>query len=380
MLTGIYLALIGINIGCLIAKKQPMLMLPLNYLFSCILFYGNTTNADYINYVYMYNHIGPRNSYEPVFNLLMDICQRLGMSFDLFILILWLIFGTIALYVFSRYSRNFPLFFSLYYVYQIFLDIVQIRSFCAYALFTLAVHFWLSRKKVLYLITLTLAALIHIELFFFLPLVFFNVDKSFSLRKFNISYLFRPEFWKKKISLRLVKGIAFAVFALCFVIIITGMRTSILSNVGLRLLALLGAETKVLFFKNRASYGVLLYLIIHLATLGVTYYLRSMMQKYSNSLLVSQKAKIMTAIILIQWYCVLCFPLIMINMNFYRIYRGLYLLNFAAWAMVLDSLKRNHTYYKCLILAGLVTMLYRIPLVQGTPQIPIILNNNFFFP
>lgn len=356
MLTTIFIGFFIINFFFVLIRKKPFILLPVNIIFVVILVYGTTKTGDYAIYELMYTTGYSRNTIEVGYNFWTDVCNALGMTFNQFWLSLVIIFGAVILWVFSKFSNNYPLFFSLYYIHMIFIDIVQIRTFCVGSIFTLAIYFLFQGKRKIYMLLLLLAVSFHIQILFFAPLVFFD--------------------FTKQLTIKFIKWSGGIMLGLCAFLFLIGNKMTFIANMGISLISSLGSDTKTVYFNTTTRFGFLLYFALHLGAIAVTYYCRSKVRdSQSHNEVIDFCNKCLT----LQMYCIFCFPLIMINMNFYRLYRVIYIVNYISWAMILDSMKTTRQYYKSVFAIFAATLLYRLPLVHGNNQIEIILNNNKFF-
>ena len=356
MLMALYIIILIINIFLLIVKKYPKFVFLIDFLFFLLLFYGTTSTNDYSYYVLMYEKGLNLTSYEIGFNTILKLIQYTGVSFQGCMGIIWVIFGGIIIFVFSRYTKNYPLFFSLYLIYLVFIDIIQIKSFCATAILTLAFHFYFSGKKIKYLFFTIVAASIHIEMLFFIPLIFLNSSKLKS-QKF-------------------VKRCGQGILVTCVIFFFArDFLNSIISHYGISLINALGGSDKTVYFMTSTNIGFLLYFVLHLVTIYITFFLKK--KSSMSNFAILNKCKMIEQVQLLQFYCLLCFPLIMVNMNFYRLYRVTSFANYIAWAYILEkNMGRTIGYYKCLLMVLLSNILYRIPIVQGNDQIHVIINSN----
>lgn len=357
MLEIIYWIVLLINIFLLFLKRKPKSVLIIDFIFVFILFYGTTTNNDYNYYVLMYEQGINRTVYEVGFNLILDVIKITGLSFQGFIGMLWVVFGGLILHVFMKYTKNYPLFFTCYLIYIVFVDITQLKSFCASAVLLYALYFYSVNKRMLFIFFDILAATIHIEMLFFLPLVFFNNNMK---------------------SHKFFKRCAQAIIATCVIFFFfREPLNSLIESIGTLVISILGNTEKSGYFITQSNYGFLVYFALHIAAIIATYNVK----RKSGKCMISQETNKIKQLIetteLIQFYCLFSFPLIMMNMNFYRLYRVTIYFNFIAWATILDTfVNATIGYYKCIFTILLANIIYRIPIIQGNDQIDIILNNN----
>lgn len=366
----IFWILLSINIGCVLVKKSPWFIVPINLIYNFTIVYGTTTNADYWVYKANYETGYLRSSVEIGYNLCMDLCNKVGCDFNQFLLVMSVVFMTILLITFSKYSSNYALFFSVYLIYHLFIDLIQIRYFYAGVLLSVAVLMLFKGKKWIGGILLLASCTFHASMFFFLPLLFLDFEKG--------------------LSVKVVKRSAEVVFAICILSFLVGNRFETIINMGLSIVDHMGASAseKSTYFETTTHFGWILYFALHFAIMFTTYYWRSKLRMIRNSNNCSLEEhervdnciKLCTNILTLQFYCIYSFPLIMINIHFYRFYRCTFYLSALCWAACADRMKRSSAYYKSIAVTFISVLLYRIPLVQGIDRIDEILDNNKFLP
>lgn len=358
MLAAVYWIVLILNIILVFNNKKSKIILVIDFLLAFILFYGNTANNDFEYYLRMYNERIWRSKYEIGFSFFMDVCHKLGLSYNVFLGCLWCLFGALIIKVYSKYSNNYPFLFSLYFLYFIFIDVVQIRSFCACSLLTVAFFYYIKGNRLMSLIIVLLSASFHVQMLFFLPLMFLSSESI--------------------LNQKMIKKGGGVIFILCILIFVLGLKNSVLSSLASFFVSFLGDKDKSVYFETTTRYGFILYFLIHLASIYATFNIRKRIKATIPS--DEETIELLNKIITIEMYCMICFPLIMINMNFFRLYKAIIFINIIGWIYGIEKLKENKFNYSwCLALAFLSVALYRIPLIQGNSQIEVILNNNLLF-
>lgn len=354
MLSYLYYALMILNFLLILFKSKPKIILYIDFLFALILFYGNTANNDFQYYLNMYNNGLFRTSYEIGFNAIMDICKAIGITYNHFLAILWCLFGTLIVFVYSKFSDNYSLLFFVYFSYFIFIDIVQIKSYCAGTLLLISLYYKFYGKKKYSIIFFIGSVLVHFQMLFFIPIIFMNLNKS--------------------LNKKTVKYCGIGILLICILMFVLGMKTSIISVIGMKLLSIIGGEDKISYFGTQSRFGFLLYFALHIFSVLTTLYIKNRFDKYGFS---NENYIFLENCLVVQMYCFFCFPLIMMNMNFFRLYKAVFLFSVCSWGMGIHILNREkYRYFDCCILILISAFIYRFPLVQGNDQISIILNNN----
>lgn len=363
----LFWVLFSIDIVCVFVKRSPWFIVPVNLVYLFVITYGSTS-PDYWVYKITYETGYLRSSVEIGYNLCMDICNKIGCDFDQFLLVMAVLFMSILLITFSRYSKNYALFFSVYLIYHFFIDLIQIRYFYAGVLFTVSVMMLIKGKKMIGGILLLASCTFHASMIFFLPLLLFDFDK--------------------RLSIKFIKRSSEMIIALCIVMFLLGKNFTPLVNVGINIVDHMGASAsaKSMYFETTTRFGWILYFMLHFAIMFSTYYWRNKIYRIRNKSECSATElekldnciKLCTGVLTLQFYCIYSFPFIMINVHFYRFYRCTFYLSALCWAMCSDQMKRTIDYYKSVALTFTSLLLYRIPLVQGIENIKDILDSNRF--
>lgn len=167
-----------------LSKLKPLVPYGILFFFMWILFAFNSFNIDRPAYDFFYqeikagNTLSHTNQLEKLFSLLLEGFVALGIDFQL-LLVLISFLGLAALFFVSRqFSRDHFWVMLLYAFFPYFLDIVQIRNFIALAIIFISTWFLFNDKKyglLYYLVGNLLAFFFHRSAIFFLliPIVYF---------------------------------------------------------------------------------------------------------------------------------------------------------------------------------------------------------------
>lgn len=147
----------GINIICSIKKKSYKIVNIITFIFIIVLFAGNTYNGDYNAYVSAYTYNYRIEEFEYGFQIFMQICRILGLTYNQFLLVLALIGYGLIYNVLLKYSKSISVFVSLYFAILIFYDINQIRNFLGVAILFFACAKLQENKKIAYIILIVSA-------------------------------------------------------------------------------------------------------------------------------------------------------------------------------------------------------------------------------
>lgn len=336
-----------LNVLFLFFRKKSKLLTAATFAVLIYIYYNNTGNNDYLPYLAMYKHT-ERFSVEPGYILLMKAAQHFSLDFNSFYCIICTACLTIIMAVYRKFSDDFQLFFSVYLIYQYFEDLNVIRNFIIRALIIVAFYYLYKGKKLHFVALTAIGALFHQTAIFYLPLVIYGN--------------------KKKFSIRAIKVMAAVVFLLCIVIFITGNNFSWLYNTLSS--RLMGNDSKLdYYFTTSTRFGFILYFFLHL---GNIYIMRSSLSIMN---LENEKERSLYELAeFVNLYVISSFPLIMMNINFYRLYNNIFVLNYIVYAILLKNCKKDAYYFTLLKILGL-NMLYALPIVHGSNQKQLVLDS-----
>ena len=194
-------------------------------------------------------------------------------------------------------------------------DVDQIRNFLSVSLLSNGVYYIYEDKKFKAFMFLVLSSLIHVSMIFYLPLILIKKDNL------NINNTFKFIGW----SVLLISIINFFITDNIF-----------LKNILYKIFSGSGKES---YFTTSSNYGFIIFFSMHLLTLLIIY--------FGKHLLISKnKISIINFILIIDIYVLISFPLVMINMSMYRLFRNLYLLNGICFSLIYDSFSKNKVLLK----------------------------------
>lgn len=162
----VYSVLLLVN-GCFAFwKKHSKIISFTTFLFFWIMFWGNTDNADFTNYINHYNNvlnIKEVNS-EVGYYLITSCFARMGFSYHQFIAIITLICYGLIFSTIKEYTENYNYVFLFYIIHLFIFDIIQIRNFMMMSIFIFAIKYLEKntfRGSITYFILICIATTIH---------------------------------------------------------------------------------------------------------------------------------------------------------------------------------------------------------------------------
>lgn len=266
-----------------------------------VIFSFSTGYTDQENYENLFNII--RSSGEGYFGsqpglvYLYRFCIYLGLDFESSLIIIFC-FGFLFIQsVVSRFSVNSLFVYALYVIYPFFLDVVQVKQFVCMSLVVFALQFTFKRNGFLkYCFFVIVAASFHYVAIFFLPFIF--------LSRFSVNKLI------------LICGVFVFLFSF---LVQTGLYEFLIFS-----------ETIYFrvkhYLENAPGYGFVIQIFIQMLILFAILFFR-------YKLVVAGKDNdFIRAVAYANIYLVILFPFYMINGNFERVFRVMYIPNYIVLA------------------------------------------------
>lgn len=350
----------ALNILCVLLKIKSKILTTISFAFSLVIVYISRSTNDYWNYYILY-HGAKNGGVEVGFNCLMNIGNFFGLSYNEFLFILYLSFYTILIIVYRKYTDNFQVFFSLYFIYNYNLDTILVRNFCETVLLLVMFHFMVSKNRKAAILIMIISASIHISSLFYAPLLFI-----------------KPGIQNNK---KLLKYTVLGIAGMCVVLKLFGNNLNFLSAILGGIMGGSELSDKSSYFSRSSRFGYLLYFMLCFA--GIIFFLASKKileenSSYSCEDFLCGKLKInymLDMAYVFNYYSVFSFPLIILNMSFFRLFRNLYVINFLICCMACDSCKRTMEYYSYITLGFICNFPYKLPMVHGTKMFDKVLDN-----
>lgn len=370
----IELTIIIIIILGMIFKKSKLLTYTM-MLAAVILIGGSSLNADYYSYENNYFAIGNGlNSwnFEIGFQWLNRLIFNLGFSYQQFRLIIALM-GMLLIYkTIKKFTNNTAYVMALYLIYPLILDTIQIRNFLAMSIVIYGMRYiiCLNKQYLKYILTILLATSIHSTMAFYLAVLLVSLKNNrrmtFLVTSVSIlSAILMPY---------LIKGMSFFVAsekinAYFFT------ETSMFTQAGVFLYFLYSIfivkfmewklskrEKGSLINENKFSEGIVN---------------RKLSKDSFKTYEIDKKA--ITSINII---ALLSLPLVVNNLNFFRLYRNLFIINYIYYGFYLEKYKKSYNGYLVqlliimLIVGSFILLIYLVP---QTDIIAPVFEYNIFF-
>lgn len=175
----LYFSVMIINLILVILRKKSKLIFLLNAFVFSLIYYGNIRSGDCDLTIYrlQYEHPTQGTLTDMGYAWFTRTLSSDGVPFNVFLLILFVMF-LIAVLIFSKqYQCNYSLFFLLFGLFYFFFTLEVLRFFVATTFLLIGCSFLIKKKPWLYLLFLALAASFHITFLAFVLLLFANMEK-----------------------------------------------------------------------------------------------------------------------------------------------------------------------------------------------------------
>lgn len=336
--------------------KNNKIVLFSTFIFMILLFGGIYNCADEENYRFHYEYIADNGvsflMKEIGYQYLQLFFIKLGFSYTAFKTSVAIIGFVLIKKTLLQYTTKYNFVIFLYFIYPFIFDVVQFRNFIATAIFIYSFRYLVESSKIKFTIGLLIAVSIHYVMILFIPFIF--------LKKYSIK--------------RLVKTAIIIVPILSFL-----TSTSLIPKLaGI----IVGSELMFAFdqYFQRANWGFIFLWFKQLSFILLTYKCYTLLKmddrinnewKQFNEIVV--KLNIYTIII--------CFPLVMFDGNFARIFRDVLVLNYIVISQILFLDKRKQ--FPIIIISILLILIFLIPdILMGdninTVLLPFFNFNSFF--
>lgn len=337
----------------LVSIKKRSKLIELGSLCSLIFLFGNNNqNDDYYLYYLSYTNSKSNSSWVGL-NIFNSLCEALGLDYQgsrLLIEITAIIVVCILVYYLQG---NMHMFIALYLFADQFINIVQMRTYFAALLLAISLVLKSKKKTLLAYLFAILSILFHPVAAFFLPFLIIYRERELTKNQIK-NFIF----------------IIFVIYISIFVINLAGGYVPFVSLIISWISNSIGMLGHASYYSDTTTrFGSLIYVILYMANMfGVisskyVTYKGEVLQEYNENLdLIAVKANL---------YASICLPLIVMNMNFYRMYRILNIFNFIYFSY---SIKRNYNnyttiYLKQVIIYLSICTLWRIMYFTRIPEI-----------
>ena len=355
----IYFSILLINAILAILNKKSKIIIGFSWLYTVVLFAGNTMNGDYIPYLKPYlSH--DLSEFEIGYRAIGTIFSNAGIPYNFFVLFIVLVGYLILGSVWIKSKLNMHVFFALYYPILVFYDINQVRNFVLAVLLTSAIINLLNGKKIKYILEIILASTMQSLALVYMPLV--GMGKSINKRR-------------KKIYI-----IIYFAIIISLLVFINGKKIPLLYD-AFEIYFGKNSEKLRYFKADNMKWGFLLTYVLQIVNVGL-------MTLSTNNLKINrvsqEKYLFAKSIEQINYFGFLVFPLLLINLTFYRVFRNFSFLNYMVIAITIDSFysskkQKKQRYYIYLGAVLLYCIIWKYGIIikyGGESQINMILNNN----
>lgn len=281
-------------------------------------------------------------------------------QFRIITTIMGLILISIATY---RFTNDLARFWSIYFLFPFFMDIIQVRNFLMMSFVLLAASFLINpnfKNIIIYIFLIVVSASFqNVGYFFLLPLVFL-LFKRYKL----IKQLF--------------------IMVITFFCIISIINRSFVYGIIAKLVSIIGSESMITskltyYVQDSVNYGFLIYWIVIIAG----YFIINYSINYATKIGIDEKE--LSKLSVIESFSItalVSLPLIMVSLDFYRIARDIFPLVIIAYVIVTQEMQNKHLkniVYKVLFyfnLALSVVLVYRVIWITGI--YPVLFDNTLF--
>ncbi|WP_074989252.1 EpsG family protein [Pseudoalteromonas lipolytica] len=312
-------------IGSVIEKQIPLFKILLLVLIAYLIGRAPETPDTY-NYYFRYINapfLVGEGSYEEGYDLL----QRIGHVFSLDYIEFRYITSFLAIFLVDKVVNKLSvrasyLFLLFYCLFFIFIDTEQIRSYLAFCLVITGFYYLafseIKTRKIVFVCFVLAASTIHVSMFAYLPLLLIS-------------------FKNKRL---IVKCVAVVTLFSCIFIFMFGNNLGFIKS--LMELATENSDRLSQYGASKVRFGFLYPVMAHVLSLSIVLYLNNM-RKESDSIHFKNTVELMLIVNLISF---IYFPLYMFNLQFFRLGRGIMMINFVFLSyLIVNSSLKSHRFY-----------------------------------
>lgn len=310
----IYIFVLGVNILFAVAKKDSSFVQILTLCFVCALFVGSRDTFDLDNYIQMYERdLIQLRGLQLLYWELMDLCQQIGLNFYQFRLVISAISLSLFYFFIRKTSQNPHIVLLVYLLYPVFMDDIQIRNFVSTSLLCVGIYYLLEEKKnwkVVYSIFVLLAMLNHVL--------------------FLIYLIFLIQLKKKE----------FASLYVVFFCILTIFLVFNKDKLGFiySIMAFIDADKSEIYAQSTTRFGALMFVAYQLITLFIY---KRLIRRVSHHVYPEKIYKYTHIMYRLNVLISICLPLIVIDFNFYRLMRSIFMINIICFTNILVTTMRK---------------------------------------
>lgn len=268
-----------------------------------ILMGGNTQNPDIRNYIWSYNTTGSVIEGSFIYTLLKDLFVRVGFSFEIYRLFLYIVGLFNIHYACKRLGASTAVTYICYGIALMMIDSTQTYNFFGMSLLLVGVAHLIrddSHNRIKFVIAILLATGFHMVFLFYIPFIFI---------------------YRRTVSKQLLKVYIFTT-AIVF-LFSTVASVSGLAGIIQRVLTIVGLNSYQSYLSARTRYGHYYPMLIHLVSCVYSFYFYRKAEKEDLSC-----KEICRIILLLNLYGIFAFPLFRFQLTIARLTRNLEMLTF----------------------------------------------------
>ena len=324
-------------------RKRISLKIRIDHIFPFVLLVliiifvgGNSVNPDIKNYMTSYSNTGVAGQIEgsPLYKILVQLFSHLGVSFELFRLLIYSVGYFILWKANERIGVNSTLTYICYAISLMMADSTQTYNYLGMVCLYAAVSHLVSDQnwnRIKYIIWIAIAIGFHVAFLFYFPFIFVYSRTD------------RKQLFK----------IYIAVLAI-MTILSTVASVSGLSSIIQRILTLIGMNSYQVYLNSRTRYGHLYPMIRHLLCCGCSFGFYYYAEKYEM-----ESKGLLRIFLLLNLYGIFAFPLFRFQLTIARLTRNLELITFASGILYMKE--RNSQNSKIIV----AVLLFIIALILG---------------
>lgn len=322
MLKYLFYFFLFLNFIIVFRRKKIKIIEIINWIFLIILISGRCNGPDYGAYLNEYNRLTEIINHDIFYQILVNLGRFFHLDYNVFLFILVCISFGIIIYVVTKLNINSHIFIFFYMIFTVFYDAIQVNNFIANAFCILAVYMRINNKKIVSFALIIIASMIHAVSLIYLFIILFSLKNE----------------QKNIICLRLFVVLGLLLFIAClFVSPILSMVTNIFYNI-------LPNSDVGNYLDIRVNNGYVIFIFLHLMNI----FILKKCKKNLSINITSNQMNFLNIVYFLNIVIILFYPLLLVNSNFYRIFRNYNILIFICYAIILSSyvIKSKNIYEK----------------------------------
>lgn len=361
MIKYLFYFLFFLNFIIAFSRKKIKIIEIISWIFLIILLSGRCGGPDYGTYLKEYNGVTGIINHDILYQLLVDLGRFFHLDYNVFLLILVSVSFGMIIYVITKLKINAHIFIFFYMIFTVFYDAIQVNNFITNSFCILSVYMKINNKKLLSYILIIIATMIHAVSFVYLFIVLFSLKNEY----------------RNDIYIRFFIIFGLLLFSVCLFVpsilaIVINIFKGILinSNVGN-------------YLNTRINNGFIIFIFLHLINIFI---LKACKEKLSINTTYNQM-NFVEIVNFLNMAIIVFYPLLLVNSNFYRIFRNYNILIFICYAIVLNSyvIKNKNIYEKkylsffcCAVVASMIWYNFEINKNDYSYIVEPVIAENYF--